>query len=212
MLFLGYTLGKRIRHFRQKAGLTQKELAERVGISEPALRNYELDNRYPSRDVLTVIADALKVSYYALETPDLSEINMAAHILFEMEELYQLKPEIIDDQVVLRFDAERLRALMGYGIFEEEDENKLTEEEEKELDEILKEVPAPTSAMLLEDRIEAWCSAREGYLEGDIDKETYEDWKMKYPSFAGFDDDGYAVVFDENRSLVEIDLPEDVLD
>lgn len=212
MLFLGYTLGKRIRYHRKKAGLTQKELAEKVGISEPALRNYELDNRNPSREILTVIADALKVSCYALETPDLSEINRTAHILFEMEELYQLKPDIIDGQVVLRFDTERLRELMGYGILEEGDGIKWTEEEEEELGEILKEVPAPSSAILLEDCIEAWCSAREDYLAGNIDRETYEDWKMKYPSFAGFDDDGCAAVFDENRSLIGIDLPEDVLD
>ena len=58
-------LGERIRFYRQQAGLTQKGLADLCGISESAIRNYELGNRVP--DFLTVrnIAERLRVSYYA---------------------------------------------------------------------------------------------------------------------------------------------------
>ena len=45
-------------------------------------------------------------------------------------------------------------------------------------------------------------------LEGRIDQETYEDWKFKYPAFAGFDEDGVAVIYDENQSIVPLDIPE----
>ena len=41
------TMGERIRYYRQVAGLTQKALAEKCGITESAIRNYELGNRMP---------------------------------------------------------------------------------------------------------------------------------------------------------------------
>ena len=121
MLFLGYSTGMRIRYFRKKAGLTQKELAEKIGLSDSALRNYELGNRKPDRDTLTCIADALQVSYYALSMYDMSEINRTLHFLFEMEEMYQLKPGVIDGELVLRFDTKRLRELFGDNPFAMED-------------------------------------------------------------------------------------------
>ena len=131
MLFLGYSTGMRIRYFRKKAGLTQKELAEKIGLSDSALRNYELGNRKPDRDTLTCIADALQVSYYALSMYDMSEINRTLHFLFEMEEMYQLKPDVIDGELVLRSDTKRLRELIGDDPFTSE-EPKLTEAEKQE--------------------------------------------------------------------------------
>ena len=207
MLFLGYTTGMRIRYFRKKAGLTQKELAEKIGLSDSALRNYELGNRKPDRDTLTCIADALQVSYYALSMYDMSEINRTLHFLFEMEEMYQLKPDVIDGELVLRFDTKRLRELIGDDPFTDE-EPELTEEEERELDELLEKVPAPAAAIDLENNIRNWYDAYTDYQEGRINQDTYEDWKFKYPAFAGFDGDHAAVIFDENQSLVPIDIPE----
>lgn len=207
MLFLGYTTGMRIRYFRKKAGLTQKELAEKIGLSDSALRNYELDNRRPGRDTLTCIADALQVSYYALSMYDMSEINRTLHFLFEMEEMYQLKPDVIDGELVLRFDTKRLRELFGDDPFAMEDPD-LTEEEEQELVELLKKIPSPGDALDLENNIGNWYDAYTDYREGRIDQDTYENWKFKYPAFAGFDEDDNAVIFDENQSLIPLDLSE----
>ena len=53
-----------------------------------------------------------------------------------------------------------------------------------------------------------WYDAYTDYQEGRIDQETYEDWKFKYPAFAGFDEDGVAVIYDENQSIVPLDIPE----
>lgn len=209
MLFLGYTLGQRIRYFRKRAGLTQKELAEKLGLSESALRNYELDNRTPGRDTLTWIADALKISYYALDMYDLSEINRTLHFLFEMEEMYQLKPDVIDGELVLRFDTGRLRELIGDDPFTDE-EPELTEEEEQEMAELFEKIPAPGAALDLENQVGNWYDAYMDYREGLIDQKTYEDWKFKYPAFAGFDEEDNAVIFDDNQSLVPIELPEEV--
>ena len=211
MLFLGYTLGRRIRYFRKRAGLTQKELAEMLELSESALRNYELDNRTPGRGTLTRIADALKISYYALDMYDMSEINRTLHFLFEMEEMYQLKPDVIDGELVLRFDTKRLRELIGDDPFADE-EPELTEEEERELKELFEKIPAPGAAIDLENQVGNWYDAYMDYQEGLIDQKTYEDWKFKYPAFAGFDEEDNAVVYDENQSLVPIELPEEFWD
>lgn len=39
--------GQSLKCIRLRRGMTQKELAEKIGISEPALRGYELGIRYP---------------------------------------------------------------------------------------------------------------------------------------------------------------------
>ena len=219
MLFLGYTLGKRIRYYRKHAGMTQKELAEAVGLSEPAIRNYELDNRTPDRDTLTWIADALKVSYYALDMFDMSEINRIVHFLFEMEEMYQLKPAMIDGELVLRFDTKRLRELYGddplgpldegeYDSENDEEISLLTEEEEQELMELLQKIPDPGAAIHLENSMGAWYDAYEDLQDGRIDQDTYDDWKAKFPAFAGFDESDTATLFDKNQMMIPVELPE----
>lgn len=57
------TLGKRIKAERQKAGLSQKELAERTGTSAAMIGHYETGYRRPKYGTLSRIADALNVSY-----------------------------------------------------------------------------------------------------------------------------------------------------
>ena len=39
-------VGTLIRNFRIAADMTQKELAEKCGLNESTIRNYELGNRY----------------------------------------------------------------------------------------------------------------------------------------------------------------------
>ena len=43
-------------------------------------------------------------------------------------------------------------------------------------------------------------------MNGKIDIDTYRAWKMKFPAFAGFDEDDVATIFDDNQSRVEIDI------
>lgn len=57
------TLGKRIKAERQKAGLSQKELAERTGTSAAMIGHYETGYRRPKYDTLSRIAEALGVTY-----------------------------------------------------------------------------------------------------------------------------------------------------
>ncbi|MDR2354607.1 MAG: helix-turn-helix domain-containing protein, partial [Clostridiales Family XIII bacterium] len=56
------TIGKRIRALRKRKGLSQKTLAERIGIQESTLSRYENDKRTYQWDGLMRLADALDTS------------------------------------------------------------------------------------------------------------------------------------------------------
>ncbi len=54
--------GKRIKELRQRAGLTQQQLAERILVSKAAISNYELYERNPSPEILIRLARVFHVS------------------------------------------------------------------------------------------------------------------------------------------------------
>lgn len=58
--------GNQIRYFRKEAGLTQSQLAQRIGVSLNSVQRYEKNERQPSADLLLRIAEALEVSYIDL--------------------------------------------------------------------------------------------------------------------------------------------------
>lgn len=60
------TIGSNIKKFRTAAGLTQKQLGERVGKSESCIGNYELGSTEIPSSMLFRIADALKISAHQL--------------------------------------------------------------------------------------------------------------------------------------------------
>lgn len=51
--------GEKIRYYRIKANLTQKELGEKVGISGSYISLFEVNKRYPKNNILLKIAKAL---------------------------------------------------------------------------------------------------------------------------------------------------------
>lgn len=100
-------VGFLMKNFRIAADMTQKELAEKCGLNESTIRNYELGNRYPSEATLLNIANNLGGSYYALSAPDVANIFSALHVLFDIEWAYGLRPTIKDGEVTFKFE-ERL--------------------------------------------------------------------------------------------------------
>jgi len=56
------SLGQRIARLRRDRGLTQVELAERLGLTQPAVSDYENDDTRLSADVVVQIARILGVS------------------------------------------------------------------------------------------------------------------------------------------------------
>lgn len=56
------SFGKRVKKLREKKGLTRQELSQALNITYAALSKYETDERFPSEDILSRIADYFEVS------------------------------------------------------------------------------------------------------------------------------------------------------
>lgn len=54
-------IGTKIKEFRKQAGLTQQQLAERIGKKEVTIRKYENSSREPRLSVIQEICDALNI-------------------------------------------------------------------------------------------------------------------------------------------------------
>ena len=54
--------GSRLKELRTQAGMTQLQLAQRIGITKSVVSVYELQERTPSPDVLVKLADIFRVS------------------------------------------------------------------------------------------------------------------------------------------------------
>ena len=63
-------LGKRLRELRIKAGLTQRELAERTGLHITTVANYEINRREPKANQLKLLSGVLGADIDALFTAE----------------------------------------------------------------------------------------------------------------------------------------------
>lgn len=73
------SIGDRIKNARKKAGLSQTDLAERVGVTQPAVANWESGVHDPRRLMLAKIAETLKVSAEWLASGARSTLEADAH-------------------------------------------------------------------------------------------------------------------------------------
>ncbi|WP_288169035.1 helix-turn-helix domain-containing protein [uncultured Slackia sp.] len=78
----------RSRISEKKRQLTQKRLAAFSGISESALRSYELGDRKPKKEVLERIAMALRVRPECLSAPEFGSSMEFFYAMLENDELY----------------------------------------------------------------------------------------------------------------------------
>ena len=60
------TIGQRIKAARKNAGLTQKELGQRLGVAYQTLAQWENDLRKPKYETIQRIIDALDISFSEL--------------------------------------------------------------------------------------------------------------------------------------------------
>lgn len=174
-------MGLRIKYYRNKKGLTQKQLANKIGFGDSAIRNYELGNRLPDPHTLSKIAEVLEVDFYTLNPADTTNTRSVEHILFDIESSYGLIPERIGDQIYLHFDEEAR--------YEYVDRN----------DEFVKE---------LNIFMDYWLNAFESLAAGEITEEQYADWKDGYPDYSGFDQSGRPVSISEINKLTAEELEE----
>ena len=99
----GDPIGARVREARQRAGLSQTALAERVGVSQPAVAAWETGAYDPRRVVIARIADVLDVSPDWLASGRRSEAERDKHAAA----LYLRRP-LVHTPVIAMRDAARL--------------------------------------------------------------------------------------------------------
>ena len=72
------TLGPMLKTYREKAGLTRKQLAEKTGLAVVTIGQYERGVRHPKEPQLRLLADALDVPWdllYQIDTPFIPDPN-----------------------------------------------------------------------------------------------------------------------------------------
>lgn len=176
-------VGFLIRNFRIAAEMTQKELADKCGLNESTIRNYELGNRYPDEATLLNIANNLGVSFYALSDPDVANIFSTLHVLFDIEWAYGLRPTINDGEVYFKFE----KRLPSAGPRPQED-----------LDNFKK-------------MIEYWALLRDKLEDGEITETEYYLKEIKFPMNLIDSDKEYTVSLnlDDDDQLLVQNLNED---
>lgn len=110
------TVGDRIKHLRKSNNLTQKELAERIGISRSTLAGYETNQIEPSLNVVFKMSSEFGVrpSYFlrtmCVEFPKIESDNV--DIISKLDELMDLissQDVFVDNKrIKLESDASRL--------------------------------------------------------------------------------------------------------
>lgn len=79
------TTGSHIRALRESRGMTQRQLAERAGCTDAAIRNYEAGRRALKGSALDAIAGALGVVPEALMPVQAESARDALELLFRIE-------------------------------------------------------------------------------------------------------------------------------
>lgn len=93
--------GQKLKKLRLLRELTQKELAIKAGLTDAAIRNYELGNRSPTKEQMQKIAQALDCDISALTDHEPNSIHEFIHIIFDYEKEMKLRPLIDESTSVL---------------------------------------------------------------------------------------------------------------
>lgn len=94
--------GDKIKHYRKLRGLYQGELAEKVGLTEGAIRHYESGARTPKPSQINDIAEALEVSPLALKDFGMENAKDLLALMLQLEDEYRIVPT--EDGVSIAID------------------------------------------------------------------------------------------------------------
>ncbi len=97
-------VGERIRRCRKAGGYTQRGLAEEVGVTEAAIRNYELGLRTPGESQLEAIAKALDVAPESLADVGPESARGVLEMVFRLEGEMGLRPVETEDGTGISVD------------------------------------------------------------------------------------------------------------
>ncbi|WP_322151351.1 helix-turn-helix domain-containing protein [Paratractidigestivibacter sp.] len=109
-------VGQSIRAMRNRADLTQKELGNLSGMSEPAVRCYELGIRKPKPNQLEAMARAMKVRPEAFDTYNVTTPLEFIHALFACEDSMRLTPDERGLSYLTSDNREIAQALRDWGL------------------------------------------------------------------------------------------------
>ena len=88
-----YEIGSRIRKYREERGLSQKQLAELIGVKNNRVSNWEQGLNRPDADILATLCRALQVS-----PSELLDVRLVDDELNAQERkvimAYRAKPEL----------------------------------------------------------------------------------------------------------------------
>lgn len=84
--------GDKIKHYRKLRGMYQGELAEKVGLTEGAIRHYESGARTPKPSQVDDIAVALEVSPLALKDFGVKSARDLLALMLQLEDEFGIVP------------------------------------------------------------------------------------------------------------------------
>ena len=136
------TLGQNIKKYRKQKGLTQSELAEMIDLKSITIRKYESDDREPSIETITKIAEALGVPVsklieddtFNLTDSDTEKVDFYIDLIIRMPELKPLIPIFRNKGYELRQD------IKGYDIYLIKEEKPVAKIPEKHFIELGKQM------------------------------------------------------------------------
>lgn len=93
MIALKYEIGSRIRKYREECGISQVQLANKLGVSNSRVSNWEQGINRPDADILADICRALNVS-----PSELLNVRLSSDEFSEQERklvnAYRARPEL----------------------------------------------------------------------------------------------------------------------
>lgn len=103
-------LGKRLRNIRMFRQLTQQALGKMLGFKGNStyirIAQYERGQRTPKSDYLEKLSSVLNVVPEALNIPSINSSTELMHLLFALEEFFDLRITVLDNKVCLTFGEE----------------------------------------------------------------------------------------------------------
>lgn len=91
-------LGKRVREYRQKYGMTQFQLAEKLGIDDKHLSRIELGKNMPQATVISKLAEVFQI-----EPKTLFEFSHLAPASELRQGLAKMIETLSDEQIILTY-------------------------------------------------------------------------------------------------------------
>lgn len=103
-------LGKRLRNIRMFRQLTQQALGKMLGFKGNStyirIAQYERGQRTPKSNYLEKLSSVLDVVPEALNIPSINSSTELMHLLFALEEFFDLRITVLDNKVCLTFGEE----------------------------------------------------------------------------------------------------------